>query len=240
MDPSTETHIPLSPGGGKTRVDFVVDDDQNVFRPGDNTKNDEKQEARHARGSSRRHTKQRSQKYAGRPENQPFVDALRTAMDKAGFSPSDLARAAWGSTTNKRGNSVARGRDRIGHYLAGTSYPTPENLQLLADALGIPVETLMIDRPTGSPKALQAPRAASSAASATASAGTLSQTSLPAQPSKIRLQVDRVIHWRLAEHIHRLLKEAETGEVTTVDETTLGEIVGGTDTEAQADISDAK
>jgi hypothetical protein len=52
--------------------------------------------------------------------------------------------------------------------------------------------------------------------------------------------VDRVIHWRLAEHIHRLLKEAETGEVTTVDETTLGEIVGGTDTEAQADISDAK
>jgi hypothetical protein len=26
----------------------------------------------------------------------------------------------------------------------------------------------------------------------------------------------------------------------TVDETTLGEIVGGTDTEAQADISDAK
>jgi transcriptional regulator with XRE-family HTH domain len=158
-------------------------------------------------------------------------------MDKAGFTPSDLARAAWGSTTNKRGNSVARKRDRVGHYLAGTNYPTPENLQLLADALGIPVETLMIDRPAGAPAgAPKAPRAASS----TASAGTLSQTSLPAQPSKIRLQVDRVIHWRLAEHIHRLLKEAETGEVTTVDETTLGEIVGGTDTEAQADISDAK
>ena len=152
-------------------------------------------------------------------------------MDKAGFTPSDLARAAWGSTTNKKGNSVALKRDRIERTISpGPAYPTPENLQLLAG------------RPRHPGRDPDDPGVASaSAAERDRQRRDIEpDIKLPAQPSKVRLQVDRVIHWRLAEHIHRLLKEAETGEVTTVDETTLGEIVGGTDTEAQADISDAK
>lgn len=69
-------------------------------------------------------------------------------MDRTGLKASDIARVVWGSTKDKRGYSVARNRDRIGHYLAGTSYPGPENLQKLADVLGIPVETLAIERPS--------------------------------------------------------------------------------------------
>jgi transcriptional regulator with XRE-family HTH domain len=66
-------------------------------------------------------------------------------MLKQGLSASEVARRVWGSTKDKRGYDVARNRDRIGHYLAGTSYPEPENLQLLADALGLPIEDLAID-----------------------------------------------------------------------------------------------
>jgi hypothetical protein len=42
------------------------------------------------------------------------------------------------------------------------------------------------------------------------------------------LQVDRVIPWQLAEHIHHLLKEAELIGVTNPG---VGEVVGGSDTE---------
>jgi hypothetical protein len=163
-----------------------------------------------------------------KPEYKPFADALRSAMERLDMSASELARQIWGTTVDNRGRTVARNRDRVGHYLAGTSYPEPDNLEKLASALGVPVETLTIERPAGAP----APRGARSTTAA--STGTLSMTSLPAQPTKIRLVVDRVIPWEVADHIHRLLKQVEIGEAVTIDET-LGEIVGGTDTETKAE-----
>lgn len=81
-----------------------------------------------------------------RPEYQPFADALRRAMESQGLSASDVARRVWGSHKDKRGYDVATGRDRIGHYLAARSYPEPANLEKLAGAIGVPVDTLTIQR----------------------------------------------------------------------------------------------
>jgi hypothetical protein len=59
-----------------------------------------------------------------RPELIPFAEALRKAMED-------------------------QARDRIGKYLEGTSYPVTANLQKLADAVNVPVESLTIEkRPT--------------------------------------------------------------------------------------------
>ena len=84
---------------------------------------------------------------AWRPEYVPFTEALRSAMLKQKLSASEVARRVWGPATDTRGYTVAKNRDRIGHYLAGTSYPEPENLVKLAEALNLPVEDLQIDRP---------------------------------------------------------------------------------------------
>ena len=237
MNPNTPTHIPLNYGSGKTRMDFVVADGQNVATQRDDIKSDEQREARHAvRVSSRRQTRRQKQKASGRPEYQPFANALRTAMDKVGFSASDLARAAWGSTTNKRGNSVARNRDRIGHYLAGTSYPTPENLQLLADALDIPVDTLAIERPQKeNATAEPARRAALHASRHTAKEGFIEILMPPVSSDLATLtvssrQMSVALALKIADQIRNediARKAAEKG----LDDQ-LGTVVGGTDTEA--------
>ena len=76
-----------------------------------------------------------------------FGDLLREQMQAKKISAADLARAVWGTTTDYRGYTVARGRDRIGHYLAGTSFPEKENLQKIAAALRVPVKILEATRP---------------------------------------------------------------------------------------------
>jgi hypothetical protein len=82
-----------------------------------------------------------------RPEYQVFAERLHEAMLKNKMNASQVAREVWGTTTDSRGVTVARNRDRIRHYLAGTSYPEPDNLKKLAEAVGLPVEDLTIDRP---------------------------------------------------------------------------------------------
>jgi hypothetical protein len=83
---------------------------------------------------------------APRPEFHAFAKRVREAMLAHQMSASDLARAIWGTVKDYRGYDVARNRDRIGHYLAGISYPEPENLKKLADALGLAMEELQIDQ----------------------------------------------------------------------------------------------
>jgi transcriptional regulator with XRE-family HTH domain len=74
-----------------------------------------------------------------------FAKTLRACMQQAGFNNSDLARRVWGTTTDSRGYPVARGRDRIGEYLSGDSYPKPENLWKLAGALGVSLTYLAFE-----------------------------------------------------------------------------------------------
>ena len=86
-------------------------------------------------------------KDTGRAELQAFADALDALMKRAGVKPADLARMVWGTTVDSRGYTVSRNRDRIRSYLSAQSYPEPENLQKLAEALGMPVEELASTRP---------------------------------------------------------------------------------------------
>src|SRR4051794_31035797 len=62
-----------------------------------------------------------------------FARRLAEAMKQAKLNNSDVARQVWGDAKD----GGARNRDRIGHYLRGTSHPEPPNLQKLADALGV-------------------------------------------------------------------------------------------------------
>jgi len=149
-----------------------------------------------------------------RPEYKPFADALRVAMARSQKTASDLAREIWGSTTDKRGYSVGRNRDRIGHYLNGTSYPEPDNLEKLARALGIPVSELTIERPAGSNNPGPRARHASST------------YNIQAQPDgTIRLQIDKVItaDWEAIARIMQQLQQLEQPAVNPL----VGTVVPG-------------
>ena len=53
------------------------------------------------------------------------------------FNASDVARAIRGTIKDTRGYDVARGRDRIGHYLKGNSYPNLDTKYALAEAFSV-------------------------------------------------------------------------------------------------------
>lgn len=132
-------------------------------------------------------------------------------MQTKKLSASELARQIWGTTKDKRGYDVARNRDRIGHYLAGTSYPEPVNLEAIARVLDVPVEDFAIERGL-------APETPLIPHHGRRSTGALIMTSLTDHPTKTRLQVDRVIHWKLAMKIHQMLKQAENCEYGELDD----------------------
>ena len=136
-----------------------------------------------------------------RPEYLAFALALRQAMLDKKLSASEVARRVWGISKDKRGYEVARNRDRIGHYLAGTSYPEPENLTKLAEAIGVGVEDLAIEsRPR---PAAREPRGIAG------QAADLQVTALPGQPDKLYIQVSRVLSWDTATRIMQLIREDE-------------------------------
>ena len=170
----------------------------------------------------------------GRPSISLFADALRAAMAKANITPSELAKRVWGVATDTRGYTVARNRDRIGHYLNGTSYPNAENLAKLAKAVGVPVETLAIETPgrvvTGRP-----PQRVSLH---DMQASGLLQTTMPLAPAPLaRFQADRMISPELAITLTQMIlreeekKRANETEKPASDEDAarLGTVVGGTD-----------
>jgi hypothetical protein len=84
-----------------------------------------------------------------RPELAQFARTLLEAMLRKKMNASSVARAVWGTTTNKEGFTVAKNRDRIGQYLAGASYPKPETLVLLAKALDLDPASLRVDNLPG-------------------------------------------------------------------------------------------
>ena len=78
------------------------------------------------------------------PDNLAFAKKLKDLMRARGMSSSDLARAIWGTTPDPRGYPVARNRDRIGTYLAGTGLPSKETLPKLVAALGTTLDELAL------------------------------------------------------------------------------------------------
>lgn len=79
-----------------------------------------------------------------RPDNQAFAKKLKSLMLARRMNSSDLARAIWGSTPDPRGYLVARNRDRIATYLAGTGLPSKETLPKLVAALGTTLDELAL------------------------------------------------------------------------------------------------
>jgi len=128
-------------------------------------------------------------------------------MLKHGLSASEVARQIWGPTTDKRGYTVAKNRDRIGHYLAGASYPEPDNLIELAKAVGLDVQDLAIDKPVfvsgggGSYRGRQP--------------GDIQMTVLADQPNKARLVFDRVLDFETAMRLLQMIKEDERKALQT-------------------------
>lgn len=120
-----------------------------------------------------------------------FARKLHAAMTKKGFSQSDLARAVWGTVTDKRGYEVAKNRDQVSQYLHGKSLPGPENLQKLANALGVATEDLAPPNPGPLDKGRPA----------------VSMTAIAGSPDRVRLTVDMVVSLKVAVAAMGILSE---------------------------------
>jgi hypothetical protein len=144
------------------------------------------------------------------PKHPAFASNLAKHMQRCGFSHSDLATAVWGRTTDIRGYSVAKNRDRIGSYLAGVSMPTPENLSKIAVALGCTIEDLA--GPNGMPVSVSR--------RTTGTIGGLRLNQVGAS-GMARLQIDEVLPWEHALEIanivakHRQRPESDAGNGQT-------------------------
>lgn len=86
-----------------------------------------------------------------------FAKRLRDLREAKGLSKSDLAKAVWGTTTDTRGYTVARNRDRISVYEDGAQVPTPENLKAIAAALDVNPSELAPDIVTNTASANKKP-----------------------------------------------------------------------------------
>jgi hypothetical protein len=119
-----------------------------------------------------------------------------------------VARRIWGTTTDARGYTVASNRDRIGHYLAGSSYPEPKNLIKLAEVLDLPVEDLAIDKPVfvaGAGASYRGGR----------QPGDIQMTVLADHPNKARLVFDRTVDFETAMRVLQMIKEDERKALQT-------------------------
>jgi transcriptional regulator with XRE-family HTH domain len=75
-------------------------------------------------------------------EKQQFARRLRELTTSRGWSQSDLARAAFGSTVDRQGRTVARRRDSISAYLRGRAFPDSKSLAALCQALAVAPQDL--------------------------------------------------------------------------------------------------
>lgn len=100
---------------------------------------------------------------------------------------------------------MAKNRDRIGLYLAATSYPDDENMRELARVLEIPVEELAGKLAQASDSGnthLNNPGPRPSRSSGP------SLTPVPGRTGMVRIQVDQVVDWRLAMRVFSELSQA--------------------------------
>lgn len=129
-----------------------------------------------------------------RIEMEQFARRLHTAMTAKGLTNSDLARLVWGETTDKKGYTVARNRDRISVYLRAEALPEPATLEKIAAALGLTKEDL-------------APELA--AAAIDREKPELAMTMVAGHPDKVHLQINVLIPLSVATQIIALLNEAK-------------------------------
>ena len=162
-----------------------------------------------------------------RPENLLFAERLSAAMkSKNNMSPSDLAKLVWGTTKDRRGYIVARNRDRVGHYLAGTSYPDPANLEQIAKVLDIPLDELEIERPLA--KRHISPRQAKGSEVSSTGLIITALAAAPPAPSRYRVQVDRGVSHEQLIALLQLLEEAKiNAPLEEPGDPQLGKVING-------------
>jgi transcriptional regulator with XRE-family HTH domain len=184
-------------------------------------------EAQHATKRYNRETTQQKQEIFKRyltehqritTKYQHFAERLADAMRRSNVSASEVARRVWGTTKDRRGYDVARNRDRIGHYLSGKSYPEPENLAKLAEALGVTVEDIAM--PEGDNPGPRAPRG-------TTHHGRPQLTMTFEASGKIRVrgQIDLLFNPRRLQELIDLLVSERMPEPVTVDEPEIGSVI---------------
>ena len=74
-----------------------------------------------------------------------FRERLYQLRRAKGWSQSDVARRIWGEQTSKDGYKSAKNRDRISAYEGARAVPERENLEALAEVLGVGVADLAPD-----------------------------------------------------------------------------------------------
>lgn len=129
-------------------------------------------------------------------ELEDFARRLQAKLLERGWSQSDLARKVWGETTDVRGYTVAKGRDRISAYVRAQQFPDPLNLKQIADALDTTPEDL-------------APRVAASAIASSEPAVRIVQAA--GHPDRVTLIVNLIVSQRTAAKVYALLCEDEAG-----------------------------
>lgn len=72
-----------------------------------------------------------------------FSERLYGLMTAKGLSASDVARGMFGTMANDAGNQVAKGRDRVSHWVNAKKLPDAENIEKLAVLLGVTSEALI-------------------------------------------------------------------------------------------------
>jgi len=72
-----------------------------------------------------------------------FGKRLTDILRQKGWSQSDLAAMIWERKRDSRGFMVANKRDLISSYCKGEMLPSRENLQKIADALGMTTDELL-------------------------------------------------------------------------------------------------
>ena len=66
-----------------------------------------------------------------------FARRLQALLLERGLTRSDLARSIYGSQTDSRGFTGAKGRDRVGAWVSGKAFPDRAHLMNLCEALGV-------------------------------------------------------------------------------------------------------
>jgi hypothetical protein len=129
-----------------------------------------------------------------------FATNLYNARRAKEWSQSDLARKLWGEAEDNRGYKVARNRDLISSYEQGRALPSRENLENMAEVLGVKPEDLV-------PSELIAARM-SGVGGGNMNAPMMSMTTLEGQPDKVFLQISCVTSLPVGAKIIDLLSAA--------------------------------
>jgi transcriptional regulator with XRE-family HTH domain len=123
-----------------------------------------------------------------------FAHRLNAVLREKALTQSQVAGRMWDYTVDSKGAKVAKGRDRLSVWCSGKSFPSAENLELLAKALGVTVREL-------------APQ--EEVRTAAAAPPEVSMVRSAAYPGKTLLQITKLVPHSIARKIDELLEQAD-------------------------------